>query len=67
MASPSLAGNATSNALLGGINFGSGASGILEETGAVYVRVFYYRILIENLETNAQSVANNITRFEVFF
>ncbi|KAI3792674.1 hypothetical protein L2E82_06562 [Cichorium intybus] len=50
LASPSLAGNASSNALLGGINFASGASGILEETGAVYVGRIPLRKQIDHFE-----------------
>lgn len=36
--SPSLAGNTASNAIHGGVNYASGASGILEATGTLFVR-----------------------------
>lgn len=37
---PSLADNTSSNAFQGGINYASGASGILEGTGTLFVREF---------------------------
>ncbi|CAI9289051.1 unnamed protein product [Lactuca saligna] len=66
LASPSLAGNATSNALLGGINFGSGASGILEETGAVYLGRIPLRKQIDHFEQSraemVQTMGENRTQ-----
>ncbi|KAJ9555694.1 hypothetical protein OSB04_010308 [Centaurea solstitialis] len=50
LASPSLASNAASNAILGGINYASGASGILEATGTLFVGRIPLRMQIDNFE-----------------
>lgn len=43
---PYLAPNSSSNAILGGINYASGASGILDQTGTLFVRSYNFTSLI---------------------
>ncbi|KAJ0940272.1 putative triacylglycerol lipase [Helianthus annuus] len=52
LASPSLAANAASHATLGGINYASGASGILEGTGSLFVGRLPLRTQIDNFEVS---------------
>ncbi|KAK9049906.1 hypothetical protein SSX86_031125 [Deinandra increscens subsp. villosa] len=50
LSSPSLSANAASHATLGGINYASGASGILEGTGSLFVGRLPLKTQIDNFE-----------------